>query len=224
MGYTNERIRTGGLVNWHLLDGLDLTPSGYPITWAQALPFGVDHMIGFNEMLTCRHPENAAVHFFLDDYQFERLWRSPEIYLAQLQRFPLVIGPDFSMYTDFPTPLQKWNHYRNQLLTAWLQQQGVCAVPTASWSNESSYFWCFDGISPGGAVAISTVGCLVHKDTQQGLLSGTEALLLRAEPSELLIYGKVPPELAALLRAHDTPWQAFPHGMAARIRAGKEAR
>lgn len=40
MGYTNERMRTGGLVNWHLLDGLDLTPSGYPITWAQ--PIGVE--------------------------------------------------------------------------------------------------------------------------------------------------------------------------------------
>lgn len=172
MGFSNERMRTGQLVNWFLLDGLELTPAGYPVTQALSLPFGVDHLIGFNELLTCKHPENAGVHFFLDDYQFERFWRMPERYLYTLEKCPLVIGPDFSLYTDFPAPIQHWNHYRNQLLTAWLQHNGVCAIPTASWSDEDSFRWCFDGISKGGAVAVSTVGCLVHKDALQGLLRG----------------------------------------------------
>lgn len=77
MGFSNERMRTGQLVNWLLLDGLELTPAGNPITQPTALPFGVDHLIGFNEVITCKHPENAGVHFFLDDYQFERFWRQP---------------------------------------------------------------------------------------------------------------------------------------------------
>lgn len=152
MGFSNERMRTGQLVNWFLLDGLELTPAGYPVTQALSLPFGVDHLIGFNELLTCKHPENAGVHFFLDDYQFERFWRMPERYLYALEKCPLVIGPDFSLYTDFPAPIQHWNHYRNQLLTAWLQHNGVCTIPTASWSDEDSFRWCFDGISKGGAV------------------------------------------------------------------------
>lgn len=63
MGFSNERMRTGQLVNWFLLDGLELTPAGYPVTQALSLPFGVDHLIGFNELLTCKHPENAGVHF-----------------------------------------------------------------------------------------------------------------------------------------------------------------
>ena len=175
MGFLNERMRTGQLVNWFLLDGLELTPAGNPITKPQALPFGVDHLIGFNELLTCRHPENAGVHFFLDDYQFERFWRQPQKYLNALESFPLVIGPDFSLYTDFPAPLQRWNHYRNQLLTAWLQQQGV------------------------------------------------EKLIQQTAPSEILVYGKTPPAMAALLRERSIPWQAFPHNMAARVRPGEEA-
>lgn len=179
MGFSNERMRTGQLVNWFLLDGLELTPAGYPVTQALSLPFGVDHLIGFNELLTCKHPENAGVHFFLDDYQFERFWRMPERYLYALEKCPLVIGPDFSLYTDFPAPIQHWNHYRNQLLTAWLQHNGVCAIPTASWSDEDSFRWCFDGISKGGAVAVSTVGCLVHQDALQGLLSGVAELIRR---------------------------------------------
>lgn len=121
MGFSNERMRTGQLVNWFLLDGLELTPAGYPVTQALSLPFGVDHLIGFNELLTCKHPENAGVHFFLDDYQFERFWRMPERYLYALEKCPLVIGPDFSLYTDFPAPIQHWNHYRNQFRQFLLQ-------------------------------------------------------------------------------------------------------
>lgn len=69
------------------------------------------------------------MHFFLDDYQFERFWRQPQRYLDALAKCPLVLGPDFSLYTDFPAPIQHWNHYRNQLLTAWLQHNGVCTIP-----------------------------------------------------------------------------------------------
>lgn len=87
MGFSNERMRTGQLVNWFLLDGLELTPAGYPVTQALSLPFGVDHLIGFNELLTCKHPENAGVHFFLDDYQFERFWRSARWSSARTSRF-----------------------------------------------------------------------------------------------------------------------------------------
>lgn len=223
MGFSNERMRTGQLVNWFLLDGLELTPAGNPITRPQELPFGVDHLIGFNELLTCKHPENTGVHFFLDDYQFERFWRQPERYVAALARFPLVIGPDFSLYTDFPAPIQHWNHYRNQLLTAWLQNKGLCTIPAASWSDEESFRWCFDGIAPQGAVAVSTVGCLVHKDALHGLLRGVEELIRQTDPTELLVYGKTPPEMAALLRAKGIPWQTFQHSIAARVRPGEEA-
>lgn len=134
-----------------------------------------------------------------------------------------MIGPDFSLYTDFPAPLQRWNHYRNQLLTAWLQHNGVCAIPAASWSDEDSFRWCFDGIQPGGAVAVSTVGCLVHKDALQGLLEGVTELIRQIQPAEILVYGKTPPEMAALLREQGIPWQTFQHRMAACFRPGEEA-
>lgn len=97
------------------------------------------------------------------------------------------------------------------------------AIPAASWSDEGSFRWCFDGISKGGAVAVSMVGCLVHKDASEGLLEGVTELIRQTEPEELLVYGKTPPAMAALLREHSIPWQAFPHNMAARVRPGEEA-
>ena len=71
-------------------------------------------------------------------------------------------------------------------------------------------------------MAVSTVGCLVHKDASEGLLDGLKELIRQTEPAELLVYGKTPPAMAALLREHGIPWQTFPHNMAARVRPGEE--
>ncbi len=72
-------------------------------------------------------------------------------------------------------------------------------------------------------MAVSTVGCLVHKDALQGLLEGVTELIRQTQPAEILVYGKTPPEMAAMLREHNVAWQAFPHNMAARVRPGEEA-
>ena len=217
MGFSNERMRTGLLVNWFLLDGLELTPAGNPVTKALPLPFGVDHLIGFNELLTCKHPENAGVHFFLDDYQFERFWRQPQRYLDALAKFPLVLGPTFSMYLDFPEPMQRWNHYRNQFLVAWLQSKGVCAIQTPGWAAPDSYGWCFDGISKGGAVAVSSLGNLCsqhHKRRFQARLC-RHAGRLRTGGDSVLWQGTAGHRSAAPGAGHSVAGIPAPDGRAA---------
>lgn len=72
-------------------------------------------------------------------------------------------------------------------------------------------------------MAVSTVGCLVHRQTEAGFLAGLEELLRQVQPEELL-YGSVTPDIASLLQSKSIPWQAFPHGMAARRRTREEAR
>lgn len=52
--------------------------------------------IGFNYAKSCKDPANKAVHFFVDDYQFNRLWTNPDAYLDMLRRFKAVCTPDFS--------------------------------------------------------------------------------------------------------------------------------
>lgn len=69
----NERKRTGTLVNFDLLPGLELTAQGNPVTAAQPIPYGVDHLIGFNELLTGGSTDGAGVHFYIDDYHLHLL-------------------------------------------------------------------------------------------------------------------------------------------------------
>lgn len=219
--YYNERERTALLVQFDLLQDVELTPSGYPIIEAQQMPFGISSLRGFNEVLTTTPDSETGVHFFLDDYQFDRLWRTPERYIQVLAPYPLILEPDFSLYTNYPSPLQQWNHYRNQLLGAWMQTQGLRVIPTASWSDEASYTWCFDGLPGHATIAISTVGCLKSADTKELLLLGTRELIERKSPRQLLIYGKTTPELEQLMQIHNITWQRFAHGQAARVRGAE---
>ena len=124
-GKDNGRFRTATLVNWHLLPEVELTPGGFAQMQPAPWPEGIDTMVRFKDALSCEFREAQGLHFYSDDYQFERVWTKPEVYLELLQQFAFVVEPDFSMYLDFPEPLQKWNHYRNQLLGAWWQARGL---------------------------------------------------------------------------------------------------
>jgi hypothetical protein len=88
--------------------------------------------IGFNYAKSCKDPANKAVHFFVDDYQFNRLWTNPDAYLDMLRRFKAVCTPDFSTYTDFPKAVQIWNHYRKHWLGAYWQGNGITVIPQAA--------------------------------------------------------------------------------------------
>lgn len=130
------------------------------------------------------------VHFFLDDYQFERLWNAPERYLTTLSSYAGVLSPDFSLYRDMPCALQLWNTYRNRVLTCWLQQQGLNVVPTVSWSDRSSYDFCFDGPPMYGTFALSTVGTQKNRDARRLFRDGFYEFMERCSPDTLVVYGE----------------------------------
>ena len=44
----------------------------------------------------------SMVHFFLYDYRFERVWKSPDNDIEKLSRYRAVLSPDFSMYLETP--------------------------------------------------------------------------------------------------------------------------
>ena len=148
-------------------------------------------LIGFNYAKTEKNPEDKIVHFFLDDYQFDRVWNDPDKYLSVLRRFKAVVSPDFSLYLDFPKVVQMYNGYRRQWCGAYWQDYGINVIPTVRWSDEDSYEWCFDGIPRHSLVCISTVGGFKEKDVREKWLQGYHKALEVLEPSHILFYGKV---------------------------------
>lgn len=151
-----------------------------------------DNFIGFNYAKTCKEPENKGIHFFIDDYQFSRLWNNPDAYIELLQKFKCVCTPDFSTYTDFPKAIQIYNHYRKHWLGAYWQMYGINVIPTISWSDRQSFDWCFDGEPVGGVVAVSSVGTQMNENARRLFIDGYNEMMKRLKPSAIIFYGFVP--------------------------------
>lgn len=158
---------------------------------------------GFNYALSASERASVGCHFFLDDYQFMRLWRSPDRYIETLKEFACVLSPDFSLYADWPKAVQIYNHYRKHWLARYLQDHGVKVIPTICWSDASSYKWCFDGEPTESPVAVSSVGCLADPHSKQLFLEGYAEMLRRLRPSRIIFYGTVPEECEGPIYAVD---------------------
>lgn len=150
--------------------------------------------IGFNYARSEKSRTGKGVHFFLDDYQFNRVWNNPDNYIDMFRQFTHVMSPDFSTYTDFPKAIQIYNHYRKHWVGAYLQENGVNVIPTISWSTPDSFEWCFDGEPEGGVVAVSSVGAANSKKKKELFLAGYNEMLFRLHPETILFYGKIPEE------------------------------
>lgn len=160
-----------------------------------------ENWISFNYAKGCDEPSEHGVHFFVDDYQFNRIWAHPDNYLGMMARFDTVCTPDFSTYTDFPRIIQIYNHYRKHWLGAYWQAHGIKVIPTISWSTPDSFAWCFDGEPIGGAVAVSSVGTQASLESADLFMAGYNEMLRRLQPAQIIFYGKVPAPAAAVQNA-----------------------
>lgn len=151
--------------------------------------------VGFNYAASCKNNrEEKGIHFYLDDYQFIRVWNMIDYYLPMLQTFKYVMTPDFSTYADFPLALQIYNHYRKHWIGAYLQENGVRVIPTISWSDEKSFDWCFDGEPTQGVVSVSAIGTQMNRRSKKLFYRGYQEMLCRLQPSTIIFYGPVPEE------------------------------
>ena len=157
--------------------------------------FGGDcKFIPFNYAKNTKDGTEKGVHFYIDDYQFVRLWTSIDKYVPILKRFDWVMTPDFSTYTDFPKAIQIYNHYRKHWVGAYLQEASVKVIPTISWSTPDSFEWCFDGEPVGGCVSVSSVGVMNSAEKRKLFMYGYNEMMERLYPETIIFYGDVPPE------------------------------
>ena len=147
--------------------------------------------IGFNFAKTC-NDRTKGVHFYLDDYQFERVWGYLKRYTAMLSNFKAVLTPCFSIYTDWPKAVQVWNLYRRNFVGAYWQMHGMKVYPTVLWGDESTFDWCFEGQPTHSCVSIESVGTQRHAETRALFMKGYDAMLEHLQPETILFYGKVP--------------------------------
>lgn len=155
----------------------------------------IKEWIGFNYVLSDEGPEGKAVHFFIDDYQFERLWNNPEKYVEKLRQYALVLTPDFSPYGDMPLATQIFNHYRKHWVGRYLQLRGVKIAPTIRAStDERSFEWYLDGEPEGGIVCISNMWTN-DEESKAYFMREYQQMKKKLKPEKIFVYGSEMPEL-----------------------------
>lgn len=179
-------------------------PHGIPVLRGVEAIEGV--LLPFNYAMGEKNRAGKIVHFFLDDAQFVRVWNAPDKYIDLLRGFRAVMTPDFSTYTGMPKALQLYNHYRKHWCGAYWEKLQMKVIQTISWSDESSFEWCFEGEATGRAVAISSVGTQNAPEARRLFLAGFEAMMERLHPSQVLCYGKAPAEIAGMVEEYPA-WQ-----------------
>ena len=183
----NERERTMDAYNLNEYDERS-TEGFYQMPMIEPVDYVPSDLIGFNYALSATD-KTSGIHFYVDDYQFERVWNQPEAYLEKLAEFDCMLTPDFSLYTEMPIAMKIWNTYRSRLIGQMAQRMGITVIPTVSWCERETFCFCFDGLPKRATLSISTIG--VKKDDENfGLWkAGVDEMIKRLQPRTLLIYG-----------------------------------
>lgn len=186
--YGDERERTNKAYNLDLAEQSDLTNDFWQMPIIKNNNYIPKDLIGFNYAKSSKE-KGVGIHFYVDDYQFERLWNAPEKYIDVLAEYDCILSPDFSLYMDMPMPMKIWNVYRSRQIGAYYQNQGIRVIPTISWAEPETFEFCFQGIPKGSIVSVSTIGVKQNSEALQIWEDGMREMINRIEPSAILVYG-----------------------------------
>lgn len=142
-------------------------------------------LIGYDKLI--ENETDKIVHFFLDDYKFEVMWKDPEPRIEKLKKYKAVLSPNYSIYTEMPLSLKVYNTFRSRWCGAFLQSKGIKVIPTVAWGEPNTFWFCFDGIEEGSGVAVSTLGVRKEKAL---FMQGYNELIRKIKPKAIICYGE----------------------------------
>ena len=184
--YKHQELRTDYFQKMNKFDP-NRCEGKYQMPTLESCDFIPTKMMGFNYAMSSKD-YNSTIHFYLDDYQFERVWSQPDKYIEILSKYEAVLTPSFSMYNDMALPIKIYNTFRSRLLGQMMQDYGLNVIPIVYWNYEDTYEFCFDGLPENATLSIYTMG-IRNKETHEMDKKALDELIKRKHPKRLLIYG-----------------------------------
>lgn len=163
----------------------------------------IDYLALYSDLHDYQKTDNTCVCFYQYDHVFDGIhglynsivYQDEERLDKFRERFKnvkYIIGPDYSVYGDFPVPLQMFNVYRSRLCIAWLKANtNAIIIPNIRRTFNFSYEFSFDGIMKGSNIAISILGQIKDKENKKMFLDGFKEAIERIKPKIIVVYGFV---------------------------------
>lgn len=170
--YDDRRIE--GLYNMPKVPAIDYIPSD---------------LLSFNYAKTSKEYDKT-IHFYIDDYQFTRVWNNIERYIPILQKFDAVCGPEFSAFKDMPNAMILWNIYRSRLVSQVLADWDLKVIPCVQWTTHRE-LWdaMYDGLPERSTLIVSCQSQLNGESERKIFIEAMNFLKEKKNPTRLLIYG-----------------------------------
>lgn len=143
-------------------------------------------ILPFNYALSNKD-KDYFVHFYIQDYLFNRIWNNPQRYIDVLKEYKGIVMPDFSLYTDMPEPLQRFNHYRNLWFARMCQLRGITVIPSPNWSTKDSLDWCLEGVPMNSIIMLSAVGSIKNPEVFRNFIYCLNRVEKELIPSNILL-------------------------------------
>lgn len=157
--------------------------------------------------------ELKTVHFFCNDFEFERVYKYPFRYLKVFKKYYGVIGTDFSGFLENRKfkALNIFNVFKNRLVDNFLQQNGVRVIPSVVFGSLDDFPWCCDGIPKNSTIAISSLGSLGQL-TRSVFINCFKKTVEVLKPHTIIFIGTVPAELKQyqdIIIQYDSPMKSY---------------
>lgn len=189
--FLNESFQTIGPLHSSLCWGIEFTAKNqFPI---------VEPYTGEPPEILCsihRLPKKSGSflygvcgHFYTSDSNFEAFWNFPFRYLRFLKRLEYVISTDYSIYTNMVLMQKLWNSFRNKLMSAFYQRNGINLIPSPSWGDLENIEIYMEGWPKRSVVSINSTGIGKDKRCRHIWLDGYNAMLDILKPIHIIRYG-----------------------------------
>ena len=106
-----------------------------------------------------------------------------------MKRAKGVIAADYSVMSGLLLTDNIYNVQRNRISAYMLEREKILTIPVASWYDDDSFEWCFDGLPHHSVIAVSSNGCLKGecRTAKQTFIKGVLELNKRKSPVAILI-------------------------------------
>jgi hypothetical protein len=162
-----------------------------------------ESFITFTDAMGRHHQPKPGewVCFYEHDEKFLPFIRDPLKYLDRLREFDGVVSPDLSTYRDYPEVMKEFNCYLNFLFGAWMQSQGLDVIANVRLFGYRGMYAAIEGAPRGGTIAISALGSLKNNLGRRLWEEELEFTINRLHPDLIVVYGRLGPSQAELLRS-----------------------
>ena len=163
----------------------------------------IDYLSLYSDLQDYQKTDNTCVCFYQYDHVFDGvhgLYNSIiyqdenklNIFCERFKNVKYIVGPDYSLFGDFPVALQIYNIYKSRICMAWLMANtNAIIIPNIRWTFDFSYDFVFDGIPKGSNIAISILGQINNKNNKKMFFDGFRKAVDKIEPKSILVYGFV---------------------------------